>query len=112
MLENLKFYKQHYPEVERMVRKEELIDLAQSDLNLKLTSAVNDYENKNYGPCTTKFEEVLALYFDSVRNCQKACQIVRKYPKDFASFWVSVGKIHADFIECQQACFENVEAIG
>ena len=112
MLENLKFYKSHYPEVERMMRKEELVDLAESELNTKLTLAVNDYENKNYPKCTENFEGVIRLYFRSIQSCRKSCQLVTRYPKNFSIFWISIAEKQADFLKCQKLCFDEVEAIG
>ena len=94
------------------MRKSELVDLAESELSTKLTLAVNDYENKNYPKCTENFEGVIRLYFKSIQNCRKSCQLVTRYPEKFSIFWISIGEKQADFLKCQKLCFDEVEAIG
>jgi len=59
MLENLAFYKTHYPEVQRRIDRENLLDRESTALNRALASAITAYENGAYGQCVTMFETTI-----------------------------------------------------
>ena len=112
MINNLDFYKRHYPEVERRAYRQQLIDLEANALTDQLRNAVSAYEDSNHASCVTHFEAVLKLYYSKVEQCKRSCFALPKYMQQHASFWISNGHMEYEAASCRRTCYDNIQPVG
>lgn len=112
MLENIDFYKNHYPEVERRVRNGELLHHESRPVDLLLQTAVDAYEGLKFEQCAQNFENVLTLYYGEVENCKKKCFLMPKYMPQFSPFWINIGNLELEVSQCKRKCYDEVQPLG
>merc|ERR1711957_1071410 len=101
MMQNLEFYKYHYPEVGHLIEQQELVNVELPNYNKLFQKGLIAYESKQYEDCTTNFEKALLGYYSALTDCQKLCFNLKPQMDHFPSFWRNIADMEHTSVICQ-----------
>jgi len=110
MKQNLEFYKYHYPEVEQIASKQQLVDVELPNYNKLFQKGVIAYESQNFGECISSFEKALLGYYSALDECEKLCFSTPNQMDRFPLFWRSVADFELKSTICKKKCQQKVAA--